>query len=70
MKKRFANAVDCLEYTRKALCEITNRKDWEELEARGDLGILNTGNFVVTRRHIGYATEDKDEFDRLKANKD
>ena len=41
------------------------KKDWKKYEEELDKRILDKGKFTVTARHVGFATDSKDEYKKL-----
>jgi hypothetical protein len=65
-RHRFANAWDCFSRLRellpKKLRKHLENKPWDDWEANGDERILKKTPFKVSRRFVGFATEDHLEF--------
>ena len=63
---RLPTALDCFKKLRAPLVSnFKMKKDWTKYEEELDVRILDKGTFTVTARHVGYATENKEEYEKL-----
>jgi hypothetical protein len=63
---RLPTALDCFKKLWAPLVSnFKMKKDWNKYEEELDIRILDKGTFAVTARHVGYTTENKDEFLQL-----